>query len=190
MGLAYPDPLTGANRLSSTLADVSILAISSRNSGSFSRSADIWASQLPPTLWLQRVPLLVPFGHVTYAIVSALLASGQIKTPLNPLTVCKGRRAITSAFVVPPSFAALLQGQPLRVQLYPCPITGATGRVLLSHMRLFIELHAQFLLAAQRFYSRSANIWAFHLPPILCMQRVPLLVPSRPFVISLSLVNL
>src|SRR5713226_1598834 len=47
--------------------------------------------------------------------------------------------------------------------MYSGPITGASGRVLLSHLR--------FLLAAPGFYSRFVDIQAFHHLPALWMQQ-------------------
>src|SRR5579859_3182848 len=57
--------------------------------------------------------------------------AGQIKTPFVLKTV-KGRRAITIALVVPPRFVDASRHQPCRVLTYSSPVTGATGRVLLS----------------------------------------------------------
>src|SRR5216684_465855 len=75
------------------------------------------------------------------------------------------------ALVVPPSFVDASRHQPCRVLTYSSPITGATGKGLLSHLR--------FLLAAPGFYSQRIDVWAFHQPPTLWTQQLLLLVPSR-----------
>src|SRR2546430_2416494 len=56
----------------------------------------------------------------------------QTKT-LSILHVREGRRAFYADFVVPPSFAHASQHEPRRVLTYSSLITGASGRVLLSH---------------------------------------------------------
>ena len=44
----------------------------------------------------------------------------------------EGRRAFYADFVVPPSFVNVSRHRPLRVLLYSSPVTGASGRGLLS----------------------------------------------------------
>src|SRR5579859_346915 len=71
------------------------------------------------------------------------------KNALRPQN-CKGRRAITIALVVPPSFVDASRHQPCRVLTYSSPITGATGKGLLSQTR--------FLLAAPGFIHSALHM--------------------------------
>ncbi len=111
--------------------------------GFYSRFVDIRAFHHLPALWMQPETLLVPSRLLLYHM----------------------------ALVVPPSFVDASRHQPCRVLTYSSPITGATGKGLLSHLR--------FLLAAPGFYSRFVDIRAFHHLPALWMQPETLLVPSR-----------
>src|SRR5712692_11641692 len=52
-----------------------------------------------------------------------------------------------AAFVVPPSFTDAARHQPLRVLPYSSPITGATGRVLLSHQAISSRSYRVFFTA-------------------------------------------
>src|SRR6266567_4729514 len=66
--------------------------------------------------------------------------------PLNSITSCQinknalhppsqeGRRAFHAALVVPPSFIDASRHQPCRVRTYSSPLSGASGRGLLSQL--------------------------------------------------------
>lgn len=85
-----------------------------------------------------REPLLVPSKLLRYSVVrfiDNIADKGQIKTPFI-LLLYKGRRALYSALVVPPSFVAVLQHQPRRVLTYSSPFTGTSGKGLLSHVAI------------------------------------------------------
>src|SRR5579859_3501673 len=107
--------------------------------------------------------------------------AGQIKTPFVLKTV-KGRRAITIALVVPPSFVDASRHQPCRVLTYSSPITGATGKGLLSLTR--------FLLAAPGFYSQCVTCGLCTNRPLSGCTRHLLLVPSKPLEYSVVIASL
>src|SRR5579863_7301586 len=97
------------------------------------------------------------------------------KNALRPQN-CKGRRAIKIALVVPPSFVDASRHQPCRVLTYSSPITGATGKGLLSLTR--------FLLAAPGFYSQCVTYGFCTDRPLSGCTGHLLLVPSKPLVYS------
>ena len=55
-----------------------------------------------------------------------------------------------AAFVVPPSFTDASRHQPLQVLPYSSPITGATGRVLLSHQAISSRSFRVFFTVGSR----------------------------------------
>ena len=97
------------------------------------------------------------------------------KNALRPQN-CKGRRAVKIALVVPPFFVDASRHQPCRVLTYSSPITGATGRVLLSLTR--------FLLAAPGFYSQCVTYGLCTDRPLSGCTEHLLLVPSKLLVYS------
>ena len=103
------------------------------------------------------------------------------KNALRPQN-CKGRRAINMALVVPPSFVDASRHQPCRVLTYSSPITGATGKGLLSHTR--------FLLAAPGFYSQRATYGLCTNRPLSGCTGQPLLVPSKLLAYSVVIASL
>jgi hypothetical protein len=76
-----------------------------------------------------------------------------------------------TALVVPPLFVDVSRHQPRRVLTYSCPITGATGGVLLSLTR--------FLLAAPSFFHSVLTYGLSTSRPFSGRSRRLLLVSSR-----------
>ncbi len=83
-------------------------------------------------------------------LVRFVFASGcrTNKNALHPFK-CKGRRALYIALVVPPSFADISRHQPLQVLTYFSPMTGASGRVLLSHEAISSRSFGVFFTVGQ-----------------------------------------
>src|SRR5947209_7013740 len=85
---------------------------------------------------------VTPKASSKRAIFSSNSSTQTNKNALHP-SFAEGRRAHFMALMVPPSFVDASRHQPCRVLTYSCPLTGATGKGLLSHVR--------FLLAAPGF---------------------------------------
>src|SRR6266571_4489811 len=82
--------------------------------------------------------------------------------PLNSITSCQinknalhppsqeGRRAFHAALVVPPSFIDASRHQPCRVRTYSSPLSGASGRGLLSQLAISSSNSGFFFTAYRR----------------------------------------
>ncbi len=115
-------------------------------------------------------------SHSGQFVIASVPPSGSFqlvrhtKSALRP-SLREGRRALTTALVIPPSFGAVSRQHPRRVQTYSCPLTGASGQGLLSHHAISSRCSG--------LYSRPVILRAFH--HLLALWRSPRTV-TRPII--------
>ncbi len=96
------------------------------------------------------------------------------KNALHP-SLREGRRALSTALVIPPSFVSASRRQPRRVRTYSSPLTGASGKDLLSHHAISAR--------SSGFYSRQVIMQAFHHSPALWRSPATATRPFKVFVL-------